>query len=770
MAGRRLRRRFDPPRGCPYTHAMTVHFDIYTELPAPLPLIAELCAAQPPIDAEPLGSFWLWQGDLWRFRVSSFADNHFVWVGEAPALRPARQGRRHHGSSRLVLSIALSGTAVSTHARIHLTLEPTGSRLSRLLADVRARRSLRRSLEQGLAALRASAVELTPAPTAPTNLPADEQSLAQVLRPTHPFTVAAFEQMHALDKLAAVARLEQRWRDVENGVVDNDMYHQVATLPEVDRQFDLLYAGGGLGLLHAALMAQRYGYRILVFDRAEIGTAHREWNISDAELRALVDSGFASRPEIESVVMRRYEHGIVSFRADGSAVRPAELRLPGVLNVALDAAALLRLARSKLEQAGGIVLDRRSLRRVFVAGAGAVAAELEAPDGVECYGGRLLVDGLGSTSPLALRRFAGQPFAGICPTVGSVVSGLEHGTAPDQHNPDVGDVLVSVADAQRGRQLIWEGFAGRDDELTVYVFYYDVLRPSSPHPRSRAKARERGWEGEGQAHHSLLDLFEDYFQLLPTYKRPGPTFRHLRPVYGYIPARHTQRRHSMSLLPGVLPMGDSSAQQSPLTFTGFGSHVRNLERTASLLDWALRRDLLAPDQLAWISAYQSNVALNWVFSRFMQPWGNPSDVNRLQNVFARVLNELGEDVAVRFFRDRMSWRDYGRIVNHTLEVYRGIIPTALRVLGARDTARWVVDWLRFSVAAALAAVGRIAGARLLDTIEQRLEHARPELALRFKALRAEWSVMGWAGGQPVETAPIASAGVAIVDPEQVPLP
>ncbi len=724
---------------------MAIHVDRYVELGAPVSIVAELCAAQPPIDARPAGSFWLWRGDLWRLQANSFADGHIVWTGEAPALAGAR----------LVLSMALTDAGIVTHARVHLSLQQGGSYWSRLLADVRLAGQLRRSLQRGLAALAELADDYAPPPSTPDALPSDAQALAEALRTTHPATVAAFEHMDALPQLAAVARLEQRWSDVENGMVDEDMYRQVSTLPATDRQFDLVYAGGGLGLVHAAVMAQRYGYRILVFDRAEIGVAHREWNISDVELRALVDSGFAPWPELERVVMRRYEYGIVRFRPDGSAVRPAELQLPEVLNVALDAAALLRLARQKLEQAGGTVLDRRNLRRLYVAAGGGIVAELEAPDGVEQFGGRLLLDGMGATSPLALRRFAGQPFAGICPTVGSVVSGLEPGSAPGQHNPEVGDILVSVADTQRERQLIWEGFAGRDDELTVYVFYYDVLTRGSKVGRSiasRSKVEGRrskvtGHETIQIKHHSLLDLFEDYFRLLPTYKRPGPEFRHLRPVYGYIPARHTQRRQTVPLLAGVLPIGDSSAQQSPLTFTGFGSHVRNLDRTTSLLDWALRHDLLAPRYLGQISAYQSNVALNWVFSRFMQPWGNPGDVNRLQNVFARVLNELGEDVAVRFFRDGMRWGDYGRIVNHTLKVYRGIIPTAVYVLGPRDTARWLLDWLRFSAAAALAAVGRAAGDAQLDALEQQLEHTRPDLTLRSKALRAEWRAMGWDGNR-----------------------
>jgi lycopene cyclase CruA len=273
------------------------------------------------------------------------------------------------------------------------------------------------------------------------------------------------------------------------------------------------------------------------------------------------------------------------------------------------------------------------------------------------------------------------------------------------------------------------------------VFYYDLLR------KHQEPSIENRKQGTGNAtldtRRSLLDLFEDYFALLPTYKRPGPRFRHIKPVYGFIPARHTQRRNTVPLLAGVLPVGDSAAQQSPLTFCGFGSHVRNLHRTTSLLDYALRDNLLAPQLLGYISAYQANVALNWVFSRFMQPWDHPTDVNRLQNIFARVLNEVGVEIAVRFFQDQMTWRDYGRIVNHTLAIYKPIIPTALRVLGPQGAAQWIGDWLRFSVAASGAAMGRALGETALDSLEAQLRRQSPALAFQLQARRAEWRVMGW---------------------------
>lgn len=240
-----------------------------------------------------------------------------------------------------------------------------------------------------------------------------------------------------------------------------------------------------------------------------------------------------------------------------------------------------------------------------------------------------------------------------------------------------------------------------------------------------------------------MQLFEDYFALLPSYKRPGPQFRHLKPVYGYIPARHSVRPQEAPLLRGVLPIGDSAAQQSPLTFCGFGSHVRNLGRTTALLHDALRQDLLDPGALGPISAYQVNVSLNWVFSRFMQPWGAPDDVNKLQNIFLQVLNDLGEDLARRFFRDQMRWGDYHRMVLGMFRRHPQIVLKAWRVLGPAGVRQWIGDYLVYSGAALAAWASRRIGAGGRVALAQGLARLAPAAGLRARARFAEWRAMGW---------------------------
>ena len=586
----------------------------------------------------------------------------------------------------------------------------------------------------------------------------------------YPRTIAAFAAMGALDHIDRIQRLDATWDAIRRSpTLDSPLPSGVAaslyTLSESQSldsslDYDLIYAGGGLGLIHAAVMARRYGYRVLVFDRGKVGCAHREWNVSRAELARLVTVGFCDWDELADVIMAEYDRGVVRFYAEDG--RAQELWMREVLNVAIDAGALLRLARHKLETAGGMVLDERDFQSVKATSAGAVRVEVElaradaksqaAETAVERYRARLLLDGMGSGSPLALRRFHGRPFAAVCPTVGTVASGFVAGCAPRQHDPQIGDILISVAHAQYGQQYMWEGFPGRGDDLTVYLFYYDTLN-AGPGKSRISSAPTNGQSHAKDADHSfaalppsainLMQLFEDYFALLPNYKQPGAEFRHHKPVYGYIPARHSVRRQEAPLLRGVLPIGDSAAQQSPLTFCGFGAHIRNLNRTTMLLHQALRHDLLEPRHLQPISSYQVNVSLNWVFSRFMQPWRARDDVNILQNIFLAVLTELGEELAQRFFRDQMRWGDYHRMVLGMFRHHPQIVVKAWHVLGPNGIRRWVADYLAYSGAAFLATGGRRLGPRGRAGLLCLVERVSPALGLQLRARFAEWQSMGW---------------------------
>jgi lycopene cyclase CruA len=518
--------------------------------------------------------------------------------------------------------------------------------------------------------------------------------------------------------LDSVISLERRWMELNSGATLPDPFRYVPTTNELPQcppedRYDVVIAGGSLGLVAGVALARR-GLRVLVFDRGKVGAAHREWNISRRELAALSGWGIFTPQELARTIAGEYRQGVISFDARGTGGASCPLNLEGVLDVALDAQAVLDLARGRFLEAGGTILEGRSFRRLHMARSGPAASafEVEGPKGVEFYCARLAIDTMGSVSPIAVGLNGGLPFDGVCPTAGSIVEGLVT-------DPGVGDVLVSVGGATEGRQLIWEGFPGRHGETTVYLFYYDRTGPD--------RARKQG----------LLDLFEQYFRQVPGYKQFAEGARHVRPVYGYIPARHGSPGKASAR--GLLCLGDSAAGQSPLTFCGFGSFVRHMGRVSALIDYALKHDLLEERHLRAISPYQPNLRVAWVFSRLMQPWSDdPQCVNRLMNVFCGTLGELGTETTVRFLQDRYTFSEYLRILLTTARRYPTVFSLVARVLGPTGLLKWLADMAAF-------ATDDLLRARLWATVpghwlrlEKLAARVSPGLRLRLAARRTLW--------------------------------
>ncbi len=522
--------------------------------------------------------------------------------------------------------------------------------------------------------------------------------------------------------LQAILDLENRWialNTSHNHLLPFAHVPSQADLPTCSPEncYDIVIAGGGLGLVAGVAFARR-GLRVLVFDRDKVGSAHREWNISERELQALTRWGIFAPGDLAETVAARYNRGLIAFHPDGTGVPSCPLTTHGVLDVALDAQSVLDLARKRFLEAGGTILEGRAFRKLHTATTGPVASvfEVQGPNGTEFYRARLAVDTMGSVSPIAMGLNGGLPFDGVCPTAGTIIEGLDHDST-------TGDVLVSISRAGEGRQLIWEGFPGTPGETTVYLFYYDRTgREQAPNQR-------------------LLDLFESYFKLLPTYRRMGPNARHRKPVFGYIPARHGRTGHTAAR--GLLCLGDSAAGQSPLTFCGFGSFVRHIGRVAYLIDYALKHDLLEQKHLRLISPHQANLRVAWVFSRFMQPHpgDDPASVNRLMNVFCRALDQIGPHTTMRFLQDRYTFSEYLRIMLTTARHYPSVFALTARVLGPTGLAHWAADIAHFATDETARTLFQLAGKRPWQYLERATSHLSPALSLRLKASRTGWQAL-----------------------------
>ncbi|MFL6209598.1 MAG: hypothetical protein ACJ74W_12145 [Pyrinomonadaceae bacterium] len=508
--------------------------------------------------------------------------------------------------------------------------------------------------------------------------PAAAPDLAEFRR-HYPLTVANFGALGEREVwLRNIWAAGARWQEEQAAAADGAREAIVRSAPpaklEVAGEFETIYAGGGLGLLHAAVAACCYKRRVLVFDPEVVGRAGRNWNVSADELRGLERAGLFTKEEIESVVVNRYEASFVKFHDRGSRVKAPPLWLRHVLDVAVDADKLLALAADKLRKLGPegcLLLDGGRFVRAYVEPQ-RVSVELEDGRGRKSlYTARLFVDATGPASFVARQLNEGRALTHVCPTAGALARGFAQGAGAGHVDFKTGEILVSTEDASDHRQLIWEGFAGSQarDEYTTYLFFYDAI--------------------DSRADKSLLALFERYFERLPAYKRAGAHWRVLRPLFGYVPSAqpHGRKQRARTSDDRVLVVGAAN----PLALGGPGAHLRHLHRLTHLTELALAADLLDARALAELSAEGPRVAPVARLAEFLRPAPKsaPATVNETLNAVMAALQELDEHVRRELFQDRLSFQALKSLLSHTAQLYPRIFQRVREHLGARGTFWWL---------------------------------------------------------------------------------
>jgi lycopene cyclase CruA len=557
---------------------------------------------------------------------------------------------------------------------------------------------------------------------APPEIDLSSQSIFEAIAPHYPQTVHFFQKMPQGEyDLQRVYWWEKRWREsVRNPQAPKQVIFETELVTEIEGElYDLIYIGGALGAVHAAVMAN-LGYRVLLIERLPFGRMNREWNISRSEFQRLIELGLFTPEEFESLIAREYQDGFNKF-FDGNNpphLKAAVLHTPTVLNIALDSAKLLKLCGEKLRQAGGEIWDETEFIRADLDFQKITLQVIHLPSQTAKQAqGRLLIDAMGTASPIAWQLNGSNTFDSVCPTVGAVIEGM----GEDIWDKKYGDVLNSHGDISRGRQLIWELFPGAGDELTFYLFHYHQVHPENPG--------------------SLLEMYEDFFSILPEYRRCDlEKLTWKKPTFGYIPGHFSTNQSDRRVaFDRLLAIGDAASLQSPLVFTGFGSLVRNLGRLTDLLDTALKHDLLKGENLNQIRAYQSNIAVTWLFSKgMMVPTGKmlpPERVNAMLNTFFGLLADSPPNVAETFIKDKTTWPMFSRLALKAARKNPTLLLWIWEMAGTLDLLRWLGVYLEFTLDSLQKLFLRPWYVQWLTKSQPWLEKRYPALWLKLLSLR-----------------------------------
>ena len=509
--------------------------------------------------------------------------------------------------------------------------------------------------------------------------PENQFNLAETRR-KFPFLVENLA--HLPDREAHLKRIweiEQRWNNFRENPDKFDEVVRFDSAPknlEIEEEFEIIYAGGTLGLLHAGVMALKHNRKVLVFDAHTVGKTHRDWNISDEELQEFIRAGLFTKEEIEKAVANRYKTGFVKFFDGNSRIKTPKLFMDNVLDVAVEADKLLELAAKKIRKTESKIISNLRFVRAHVQKEKVlVECEDTKTGNRKIYAAKLFVDACGTNSPVSRQLNQGKSITHVCPTVGTVAKGFRHGKGEREVDFSIGEILVSTEDVSDSRQLIWEGFAGNPskDEYTTYLFFYDSV--------------------ESKADKSLFRLFEDYFEKLPDYKEKNGSWKIIKPVFGYIPSIHHHGWNNVkqTATDRILLVGDAAGLSSPLTFCGFGSHVRNLRKLTAATENALKNNVFDKDFLLQINAYEPQVAQMASLAEFMRPTvkSQPSVVNETMNAVMSALISLDAEISREMFQDRISFASFKKVLLKTAKIHPKVFRLMFEHLGVKGAFHWI---------------------------------------------------------------------------------
>ncbi|NDJ16027.1 FAD-binding oxidoreductase [Myxacorys almedinensis A] len=467
------------------------------------------------------------------------------------------------------------------------------------------------------------------------------------------------------DALAQLRRTDGLWKSMQTGALTVPTVVQESDQLLEIVEWDVIISGGTLGILIGAALAQK-GWRVALIERGVLRGRDQEWNISRKELKVFVELGLLTEAELESAIATEFNPVRISFSQE------SEIWVKDVLNVGIDPVYLLEILKLRFLETGGILIENTAFEQVTVH-----------PNGVTVkagndFHGRLLLDAMGHFSPIVRQARRGKKPDAVCLVVGTCATGFPKN--------DSGDLITSFTPIQNQCQYFWEAFPARDGRTTYMFTYLNADRDRI----------------------SIEEFFEEYLRLLPKYQNITLSQLHWkRALFGFFPCyRESPLNLSWNR---ILPVGDSSGSQSPLSFGGFGAMVRHLKRLSQGVHEALECEVLNHQALSLLQPYQPNLSVTWLFQRAMSVGRNqtvpPNQINQLLTTVFNEMAQSGDHILKPFLQDVVQFVPLTQTLLKTGVLHPGLILRILPQVGLTNLLDWMMHFANLALYAGLYPIG-----------------------------------------------------------------
>jgi lycopene cyclase CruP len=500
------------------------------------------------------------------------------------------------------------------------------------------------------------------------------------------------------DALGGLRKVDRLWQNLKQNTAPAPEAVKHSQQPLETLDFDIVIGGGTLGILIGTTLALR-GWRIALIERGILRGRDQEWNISRKELDAFLELNLLSVAEIEKAIATEYNPARISFPDT------PDIWVRDVLNIGVDPVYLLETLKQNFLKAGGKLFENAPFQTATIHpnGVAVAAASTDSQAAPTLFTTRLLLDAMGHFSPIVRQARQGKKPDAVCLVVGSCARGFPQN--------ETGDLFASFTPMQNQCQYFWEAFPARDGRTTYLFTYIDA----------------------DSERFSLETFFEEYLRLLPQYQNVElEQLKFQRALYGFFPCY----RQSPLKTPWnrILPVGDSSGSQSPLSFGGFGAMVRHLKRLTVGIHEALTSDCLDKNSLALLQPYQPNLSVTWLFQRSMSAKINqkvdPDRINQLLASVFQVMEDLGEPVLKPFLQDIVLFPALSKTLFKTAISHPGIVFKIIPQVGVGNLLDWMVHYVNLGIYSGLQPLGK--------AIEPQVKNLSPQQQYYFHRLIEAW--------------------------------
>ena len=184
----------------------------------------------------------------------------------------------------------------------------------------------------------------------------------------------------------------------------------------------------------------------------------------------------------------------------------------------------------------------------------------------------------------------------------------------------------------------------------------------------------------------------------------------------------------------ILPVGDSSGNQSPLSFGGFGAMVRHLKRLTFGIHEALSSDRLDASALSLLAPYQPSLSVTWLFQKAMRvdlAQNVASDlINQLLSVVFMVMQQLGNSVLKPFLQDVVQFPALTQTLLKTAITDPILVAKIIPSVGLAALLNWMVHYFNLGVYSVLS--------QLSEPLQSWVKHLPPRQQYYFHRWFDAW--------------------------------